>query len=111
MIGNPLSFGVTMSRSSQRVEHAMGPLPHREASEVAAGAVDLEPGDRGRERRDRRRPGVEVRRGQHLQRILQPGREREERQQRRVGLRESGDQHDVVVATSVVAEQAVPRVP
>ena len=86
----------------------MGPSPDREASVVAAGAVHFEPDDRGRERCDGRRPGIEVRRRQHLEGILQSGRKGDERQERRIGLRESGDQDHVVVRHVLVAQEAVP---
>ena len=97
MIGSPEVFGVSIPRVVERLEDAVGLAPHLAADRVAAASVDLEARDHGRERCDRRRPRVEVRRCQYLQRVLQRRRQCEERQQRGVGLREAGDEDRVVV--------------
>ena len=77
------------------------------AERVAAALVDVEAGEHGGERRDRRRARVQVRRRRDLQQVLDLGRAGDERQQRRVRLREAADEHDVVVGLAEVAHDAV----
>ena len=66
------------------------------------------PASVGRERGNRRRAGVEIRRRGRLEQPLHLGRARDEGGERRVGLREPGDEHDVLVALAEVADDAVP---
>ena len=74
---------------------------------LAAALVDVEAGERGRQRGDRGGPRVQVRRRCHLQQLLGLGRARDERQQRRVGLGEAADEDQVLVALLAVAHDAV----
>src|ERR1700759_1220869 len=74
---------------------------------VAALVVDAKALEHGGERSDRRGPGVEVGRRGGLQDLLERRRAGDERQQRRVGLREAADQNDVLVALAGVADDAV----
>ena len=69
--------------------------------------LTCKPGQRGGERGHRRGAGVQVRGRQHLERVLQPGGQRDERQQRGVRLGEPGHQHGVVIGHVEVAEDAV----
>ena len=91
----------------QRRQQVMGHPPQIFAVGVAARAVDLQPGQRGGERGHRRGSGVQVRGSQDFERVLQPGGQRDERQQRGVGLGEPRHQHGVVVGHVEVAEEAV----
>ena len=91
MIGKPERFGVATPRRS-RQSRMRFVMPCRSGAErVAAALVDVEAGEDGRERGDRRRARVEVRRGRDLEQVLDVGRAGDEGQQRRVGLREAAD--------------------
>ena len=95
------------AQAGQAVEHALGALAQRAAQLVAAGLVDVEAREHGGQRGDRRGAGVEVGRRGDLEQVLDVGRAGDEGQQRRVGLREAADEHDVVVALVAVADDAV----
>ena len=71
MIGNPEWLGVCDAESLEAVEHARRLAPQLGAQLVAARVVDLEAGEHGRQRRDRRRARVQVRRRGHLQHLLE----------------------------------------
>ena len=79
----------------------------RPRSVVAAALVDVEAGEDAAERGDRRRARVQVGRSGHLEQVLDLGGAGDEREQRRVGLGEAADEHDVVVGLVAVADDAV----
>ena len=107
MIGKPERFGVCDAESVEAVEHRCGLPPEVGAERVAAPLVDVEPGEHGRERRDRRRAGVEVRRRRDLQQVLQLGRAGDERRSDEYAFEKPADEHDVVVGLAEVADDAV----
>ena len=96
------------SEPVEALEHLVGLSPEVGANRVAAGLVDVEAGKHGRERGDRRRPRVEVGRRRRLEQVLELGRARDERRERRVRLGEAADEHDPVVRLVAVADDAVP---
>ena len=107
MIGKPERFGVwTPSRVRQSSTRAVSvcSVPR---SCVAAALVDVEADQHAGQRGDRRRARVEVGRGGHLEQVLDLGRAGDEGEQRRVGLGEAADEHDVVVGLVAVADDAV----
>ena len=107
MIGRPERLGVSMpSRRSAPSTRSVS--RHRLArSCVAARLVDVEAGQHRRERCNRRRAGVQVRRRGDLEQVLYVGRAGDEGEQRRVRLREAADEHQVVVGLAEVAHDAV----
>ena len=70
-------------------------------------SLTFEAGEHGRQRGDRRRAGVEVRRGRDLQQVLDLGRAGDEGQQRAVGLGEAADEDQVVVGLAEVPDDRV----
>ena len=110
-IGRPERFGRVDAERSRASSTRSVWLVSVAAQLVAAALVDVEAGEHGRERGDRRGAGVEVGRRGDLEQVLQLGRAGDEGQQRRVGLREAADQHEVVVALAEVATIELPRLP
>ena len=96
---------------AQRLKHTRGVAVEDAAQLIAAALVDVEASQDGRQRGDGRGPGVEVGRRGDLQQVLDLGRAGDEGQQRGVGLGEAGNQHDVVVALTEVAHDAVAPAP
>src|SRR5689334_18820662 len=92
----------------EAAQNAARLLPEIGADDVAASLVELEAGERRRERGDRRRARVEIRGRRGLQKALQLGRACDEGRERGVRLREPRDEDDVVVALVEVPDDAVP---
>ena len=107
MIGKPERFGVWTPESIEALEHLVGLAPEVGANRVASRFVDVEAAQDGGERSDRRGAGIEVRRRRRLQQVLELGRARDERRERRVRLGEAGHEDDPVVRLAAVADDAV----
>src|SRR3954466_9452927 len=119
MIGKPERFGVATPRpcSVSRIRAVMAwrwprrASPRRSLTSKPARTVASEATGDGPEYRYGGGAGGgargQVRRGRDLQQVLDLGRAGDERQQRRVGLREAADEHDVVVGLARVAHDAV----
>ena len=84
---------------------------HPKAKLVPPLCVDPQPLQGRRQRGDGRRPGIEIRRRRSLQNLLELGGPGDEGEERRVGLRETRDEHDVLVGLPDVAHDAVPTHP